>query len=237
MPVLLLARGDAQAKDLLRNAIEARYGVAPPAIDNLELQLKGRARVKVGPIAAWVPVDIEAHFRFPSAARWDFAVRPVGFTVQRGIEAFDGSTYRYVRGGSAPTTSEDQALISSLQRRLWAMAAVLLTPLGEHFVQLNYISDTCLEAHNTMFQNAVRLYLRPDYSLERVEVECFNPDSSREQLFGLNLSANQQPINDIMMPCKISASWDNDPYFEVDPTRVTNSTTIEDRVFMLANSP
>ena len=42
MPVLLLAQGDPQAKDLLRKAIHARYGLRPPALDSLHINFKGR---------------------------------------------------------------------------------------------------------------------------------------------------------------------------------------------------
>lgn len=233
MPVLLLARGDAQAKDLLRRAIEARYGFSPPAVDSLEIDFKGRVRAKVGPITTWVPVGIMARFRFPKAMRWDFTVRPVGVTVQRGVEAFDGTTFRHVRGGSAPSVIDNTAMISSLQRRLWAMAAVLLTPLGEHFVELKAIGSNSLEATNTLIKDCVTLRLRADSSLERVDVKCLNPDSEKEQLFNLRLSQEQAPINDMMLPRKISAFWDDAPYFEVEPGRVENNPTFSDAVFSL----
>lgn len=234
MPVLLLAQGDNQAKDLLRRSIETRYGFAPPAIDNLEIDFKGRARAKMGPITTWVPVEITAHFRFPNAARWDFAVNPAGLTLQRGVEAFDGNTYRHIRSSSAARISDNADLIYSLQQRLWAMAAVLLTPLGEHFVHLKYVSDTEYEATNTLLNNTVNLYLRPDYSLEKVCVSCLNPDTNRQQQFILHLSETQQPVDDIMMPTKISAFWDRDAYFEAEPIRVSNSMVIADEVFTLA---
>lgn len=234
MPVLLLAQGDPQAKELLRRAIEARYGISPPAIDNVEMGLNGRARAKVGPINTWVPVEIKSYFRFPTASRWDFAVKPGGLTVQRGIESFDGTTYRYLRGDGPPDTSEDADVIDSLQRRLWAMAAVLLTPLGEHFVNLRYHSEACFEAYNTQIDDSVSLYLHPDHRLERVEVVCLNPETHKQQLFSLRLSDEQTPVNDVMMPSKISAFWDDAPYFEVEPVRVENITTIADSVFTLA---
>ncbi len=233
MTVLLLARGDPQAKDLLRRAIEARYGFSPPAIDHLQIDLTGRARIKIGPINTWVPVDITAHFRFPTASRWDFAVKPVGLTIQRGIEAFDGSTYRYLRGNGSPSVSEEEDMVNSLQRRLWAMAAVLLTPLGEHFVQLHWRDNHSFNAHNTMIDDGVYLHLREDNTLERVEVPCLNPDNQQQQLFSLRLSEDQTPVNDIMLPRKISALWDDAPYFEVVPVRVENSMAIPDEVFML----
>ena len=55
MPVLLLAQGDAEARDLLRKAIEARYGPRPPALDSLKIDFNGRTRIKVGPVMTWVP--------------------------------------------------------------------------------------------------------------------------------------------------------------------------------------
>ncbi|MCC6805521.1 MAG: hypothetical protein IT319_21755, partial [Anaerolineae bacterium] len=72
MPVLMLARGDQDSKNLLRHAIEARYGLGPPAMDTLKVEMKGRARTKVGPVATWIPVEGAACFRFPHASRWDY---------------------------------------------------------------------------------------------------------------------------------------------------------------------
>jgi hypothetical protein len=236
VPVLLLARGDVQAKDILRRAIEARYGFSPPAIDSLEIDFKGRVRTKVGPITTWVPVGILARFRFPTAMRWDFSVRPVGVTVQRGVEAFDGTTFRQMRGNGTSSLIDNQALISSLQRRLWAMAAVLLTPLGEHFVELKAVNGGSLEVTNTLIKDCVTLRLRADSSLERVDVKCLNPDNEKEQLFSLRLSADQAPVNELMLPCKISAFWDDAPYFEVEPVQITNNPIFSDDVFSLAKS-
>lgn len=235
MPVLLLARGDSNAKDMLRRAIEARYGFSPPAIDSIEIDFRGRVRARVGPITTWVPVDIMAFFRFPTAMRWDFNVRPVGVSVQRGIESFDGSVYRQMRGAGAPAIIDNQAMINSLQRRLWAIAAVLLTPLGEHFVQLHVSGDQSLQATNTLINDAVTLHLRPDCTLDSVAVSCFNADAEREQVFSLRISETQMPVNDMMLPSKISAFWDDAPYFEVEPTRVENNLSIADEVFSLQN--
>lgn len=236
MPVLLLAQGDPQAKDLLRRAIEARYGLAPPAIESLELDLRGRIRARVGPITTWVPLQIQTRFRFPTAMRWDFIVKPVGVAIQRGVDAFDGTTYRRLRGGGTPTVVEDRSLIESSQRQLWALAAMFLTPLGEHFVRLSLTDELQFEAVNTLFNDPVRLCLRPDHSLERVEVTCTNPDSGQIQVFSLRLSAEQTPIDSIMLPNRISAFWDDAPYFEAEPVRVANNTSIDDAVFTLADS-
>ncbi len=234
MPVLLLAQGDAAAKDLLRRAIEARYGLRPPAIESLSVDFKGRARVRLGPIGTWVPVEATARFLFPSAMRWDFMVKPIGVEVQRGSEAFDGTVYRRARGGQPPAAVDDAAQVSSMQSRLWAMAAVLLTPLGEHFVRLAVTGDDSFSATNTQINNAVELVLRENRVLDYATVECLNPDTLKQQRFSLRLSADQTPVNDFMLPCKISAFWDDDPYFEVEPVRVDSNLTFEDAVFSLS---
>jgi hypothetical protein len=233
VPVLLLAQGDPQAKNMLRKAIEARYGLRPPALESLKLEFKGRARAKLGPLATWVPVEATARFHFPRSLRWDFIVKAVGVQVGSGAEAFDGVTYRSSHGGKAVEMSEDPDTISSIQRRLWAVAAVLLTPLGEQFVKLAQIDDSHLEATNTQFDVAVSLHLRDDEGLDYVETTCLNPDSNRQQSFTLRLDDNLVSINDLLLPGKVSAFWDDDPYFELEPVLTESNPAIAPSVFML----
>jgi hypothetical protein len=233
MPVLLLAQGDPQAKNLLRQAIEARYGLRPPVIESLRIDFKGRARAKVGPITTWVPVDASAQFRFPNQMRWDFTVRPFGLPVHRGVEAFDGTTYRIARGNSTPTIINDEAHISSMRRRLWAIAALLLTPLGEHFVKLAANGDNSFEAANTQLHDAVNLNLRSNNTLDYVQVKCLNPDTEQQQTFFMRLSEDQSAVNDLMLPCKISTFWDDNPYYEVEPILAESNPAIPEAVFTL----
>lgn len=234
MPVLLLAQGDAAAKDMLRRAIEARYGLRPPALESLCLEFKGRARARVGPITTWVPVVTSVRFLFPSAMRWDFVIKPAGVGLQRGSEAFDGAVYRRARGNQSPAAIDDTAQVASVQSRLWAMAAVLLTPLGEHFVKLAVTGDSSFSATNTRINNIVDLCLRDNRTIDSASVTCLNPDSHKQQRFSLCLSEDQSPVNDFMLPRKISAFWDDDPYFEIEPVRAESNLTLEEAVFNLS---
>lgn len=233
MSVLLLAQGDPQAKELLRKAIQARYGIRPPALESLRIAFKGRVRARLGPIATWVPVEATAYFHFPRSMRWDFIVRAVGVQIGSGSEAFDGSIYRTLRGAKSPAEITDPALISSAQKRLWAMAAVLLTPLGDHFVRLTIQGERQLEACNTQTSGAVNLYLREDNAIERVEVRCVNLDTEREQTFTLRLSEEQQPIDELMLPARVEAYWDDDVYFEIEPVSAEANPPIAEAVFRL----
>ena len=81
MPVLLLAQGDTTSKDMLRHAIEARYGLRPPVLESLQIDFKGRVRAKLGPINTWVPVEATAYFNFPTSMRWDFSVKAAGVQI------------------------------------------------------------------------------------------------------------------------------------------------------------
>ncbi|HEX2619698.1 MAG TPA: hypothetical protein VHL11_06115 [Phototrophicaceae bacterium] len=234
MPVLLLAYGDPKAKDLLRRAIEARYGVRPPALEALKLDFKGRARAKIGPVTAWVPVEATAFFQFPTAMRWDFVVKPLGLPVQRGVESFHDNIYR-VQRGKAPMVMTDEAQIAYLRRRLWAVAAMLLTPLGEDFVKisLDESAPRAFQVTNTRINDTVSVYLRPDYTVESVQVECLNPETERQQRFIMRLSEAQIELNEFIMPKKIDVFWDNEPSFEIEPTRVESNPALAASIFTM----
>ncbi len=233
MPILLLAQGDPTAKDMLRRSIKARYALSPPAIGNVKMGFTGRVQAKVGPMMTWVPVKIATHFRFPTAIRWDFSVRPLGVPVQHGIESYDGITYRRLHSKKISEITQDIALINSLQSRLWAMAAVLLSPLSEHFVELKVNDNHSFDATNTLTNDTATMYLRSNHTLKQVAVHCLNPENGQEQWFNLYLSEEQNPVDDIMLPRQIHAFWDDTPYYQVEPVAIENTATIEDSVFSL----
>ncbi|RMG82724.1 MAG: hypothetical protein D6712_14165 [Chloroflexi bacterium] len=234
MPVLLLAQGQPEAKEALRKAIEARYGAFPPHLSVFQATFKGKARVKVGPVKTWIPLDLMMRFHFPQHFRVDFTVRPFGLPVQRGVEAFDGEKFYTLRGNKDIVIVEDARESESMRRRLWAMAALLLTPLGEQYVQLEMLNDGYLEAHNMELGDTVQLHLNANGALEEVRVSCYNPDSETEQLFRLSVSTELIDTDGIMMPQKINAYWDDAPYFETEPKSANNNDDISVAVFRLA---
>lgn len=233
MPVLLLAQGDPQAKDLLRKAIQARYGLRPPALESLHINFRGRARAKIGPVNMWVPVEAIGRFCFPDKMRWDFAVKAAGVQVNSGTEAFDGSAYRNTRRSKSAAVTNDQQQIESMQHRLWAIAAVMLTPLGEMFVKLKANAQNEIEACNTRFNGAVNLHLRPDQKLDYVVTNCQNPDTGKQETFRLQLSDELISFGDLILPGKISAFWNSEPYFEIEPMDAAANPPIADTVFEL----
>jgi hypothetical protein len=233
MPVLLLAYGDPTAKDMLRRAIEARYGTRPLALDSLRIKFSGRARVKVGPMHTWVPVEATASFRFPLAMRWDFNIKPFHLPVQRGTEAFDGAAYRRISGDRKVKEIGDPEHVHSMRRRLWAMAAMLLTPLGSPFVQLSLVDQTRFEATNTELEDTAVITVRADHSLDQVHVRCLNPATEQHQNHIIRLSEEMLVFGELILPGKISGYWDDTPTFELMPVDAQSNPDIPDHVFTL----
>lgn len=235
MPILLLAQGEPEAKDMLRQAIEARYGMRPPVLDSLQIDFKGKARVKVGPVMTNVPVDATAYFRFPNAMRWDFTVRPLGMAVQRGVEAFDGEVYRTTRGKKEPTIVEAPEHVHSMRRRLWAVASVLLTPLSELFVSLSVTGNYSFEATNTKLEDSATISLLANHKIDQVKVKCLNPDTNKEQEYTISLSDELVTLNELILPNKLTVSWDETFTFEIEPVRVDTNPPISNDTFHLVD--
>lgn len=233
MPVLLLCRGEPEAKNRLRQAIEARYGQNPPAIEQISIGFKGRTRVKLGPVTSWVPVDAQATFAFPTHLRWDFAVKPLKLPVQKGIEAYDGTTYRSQRAIGNNNESIQTDLIAAARGRLWQMAAILLTPMSDYYIEIKRCGADCLEAVNTKLNDSVQIYLRKDHKIDYTVVRCLNPDSGRDQNLYLRLSQSQAPVNGMILPEQVSAFWDNEPFFELSPTKVNTHPDLREDFFTL----
>ena len=234
MPVLMLARGDKDARDLLRRAIEARYGTRPPAFDSLKIDFKGRAHTRIGPIKTWVPLDVTMQINLPNQMRWDFTAKPAGVPVRRGVEAYDGTHLRTQNGGK-PTIIPDDSKVSSLQRRLWAIAGLLLTPLGDHFVELQANGERAFTARNTQVDAAVdvALFDEGDDRIKEISVSCINPDSNNQERFIIRPSLELASFDGLLLPTKIDAFWDDAPWFEMEPTAAESDPDIEDSVFTL----
>lgn len=234
MPVLLLCYGDPAAKDLLRKAIDARYAINPPVVDALKISFKGKTQVKVGPVKSWVPLDVTAHFKFPTQMRWDFVAKPMGLPVRRGIESLSHDVYRSNRNNNTPEVIDDPILIVSARRRLWSIAALLLTPISDTHIKLTAMGARSFEALNTKLNDAVTVHLRDDHTLERVESRCYNPETETQQTFALHISEEQEPVGDFMLPKKISVHWDDTPSFEMEAKDTVSNPTLSEALFDLS---
>lgn len=232
MPVLLLAQGDSQAKDLLRSAIESRYGFKPPALQALQLELKGKMLARIGPVSSWLPITVTAQFKLPLAFRWEYTVRLSGMPVRRGRQAYDGLVLRYDEGGEL-VVETDARIIHSVQKRLWAAMAALLTPLTEGFVTLHSPDDRILEATNHETDDTVQLTLGDDSMLHAVQTLAYNPQADEDQWFKIELANRHMTFDDFILPASVTVSWDDEPYLELEPVGVEVNCHLPDTLFTL----
>jgi len=231
MPVLLLCQGEKPARDLLRRAIEARYGINPPAIEQLQIEFTGRARVKIGPVKTWVPAKATTVFQFPSQFRWAYVIKPLNLPIQRSIDTFDGSRFHSSRQTSEIV--EDPDTIQTMRRRLWAIAALFLTPLSEMHVTLSACGDRCFEARNKQIDDAVRVYLHEDGMLDYVEVTALNEASGAWQNLRYIVRDGQTAVNGLMLPTRLDIAWDDEIVQQIEPVSAQLNPALTSSLFTL----
>jgi hypothetical protein len=234
MPVLLLARGDKEGRDLLRKALEARYGLGAPAVETLKIRFDGRARTKLGPLTMWVPLEATLFFRFPECARWDFSVRAAGVPMRAGVSAFDGTHYRKQQKNGQLDEITQPEHVRAARVRLTVAAGMLLTPFAQEYFELRATGARSFEATNLETADSVHVTLHDDFTVDSVSASCLNPDEEfQEQLFTLQSTGGQQAVDDFIMPEKITVSWDNVPEFEVSPVAVESNPALDEAFFRL----
>lgn len=235
MPVLLLCQGDAQVKTILREAIQARYGINPPAIERLRLVFKGRAQVNLGFMTTAFPVEATVSFMFPTHFRCDAVVKLLGLPIQRMTEVFDGTHYYAGRGRNVQEITAEERL-QSIRRRLWMMASVLLTPLSDPEVHVTECGHNCIEAEHTALQNSVQLRLRDDHTIESARVHSVNPFNHREQLHHIHFPAQLIPVDGLMLPERVEGYWDQEPAYEMQPMRAEINPELPESLFAVQRS-
>jgi hypothetical protein len=230
MPVLLLARGDQDSRSLLRRAIEARYGLAPPTIESLRLELKGRSRAKIGPVATWVSLEGIAYFKFPFSVRWNFTTHAAGLVHTEHAEAFNNAASSK-QHGSQFQRFEDAEHVASARARLWAINTLLLMPLSEPHVELRATGERSLDAINHDCELTAHLQLNDDHTLAYTSAMCLNNATQKIQTYTLSASDGQAIIGGLMLPGKITISWDNHPETELKPVAAEINPPLDDALF------
>jgi hypothetical protein len=227
LPVLLMSRGDAQAKDLLRRVIEARYGYQPPVIETLRITMRGRAPAQIGPFTINAGLDITASFRFPSALRFDFVGRAFGISFRRNSVAFDGTTVYRTNSVRPDSQISDTEIYRAF---LWGAASFFLTPLGEHFVELNSTGEHSFDAKNIQTGSVAHLQLHSDKHLDTIQVMSVVNGQSRP--FALQLDRERMLVNDLALPTHVTVSW-NGTNYRFMPIAAEVNPQLSDRLFTL----
>lgn len=234
MPVLLLAQGDLAAKDILKGAIQARYGTRPPMLETMRIDFRGRASMKIGEARQFMPIDVTALFRFPNAMRWDLVVRPPGGVARRLIESTDGHSFYLSPDGKAPRLVTNAQQQHSMVRRMWAFAAMMLSPMSEMYVRLTEIDQTHFKATHLRFSDSVYVKVDGLSRLAQVHTHCLNPHAMRQQAYTLSFAKQQALVDGLNLPTKLRVSWDKRPFMELRPYAVEQDIHIPDSIFRVS---
>ena len=232
MSVLLLARGDSLAKDLLRAAIEARYGFSPPMLEALQLEVKGRIQTRLGPVSRWLPFSATLTLKLPLSFHYEYTLRLSGVPVRRGTQAYDGMVLRRDEGGE-PAVVTDSQVIQSVQQRLWAALAFLLIPLTEGHVTLHAPGEHLVEATNSDTDDTALMVLNDDYSVQYVQTTAYNPQAEENQVFKLELTSETINVDGLLLPETVTCYWDDEPFLEIGPVEALLNPALEDHLFVL----
>ena len=233
MSVLLLARGDSLAKELLRAAIEARYGVRPPLLDALQLEVKGRMLARLGPVSRWLPFSATLTLKLPLSFHYDYTVRLSGMPLRHGVQAYDGMVLRREESGE-PTVITDQQIIHSVQQRLWVALSMLLVPLTETHVTLHASGEHLIEATNSDTADSALIVLDDDYHVESIQSNAYNSQAEETQVFKLELSSEYVELGGLLLPRSITCLWDDEPFLKIAPVKAVINPTLDDALFVLA---
>ncbi len=229
MPVLLMTRGDAASRDLLRRAIDARYGFRPPTLETLKLSFKGRARVIRGFYRGWAPITVDYTARFPFQFRAEFAGLLLMVTIAHKTILFDGA--KVDDSGQAKTSAADT---ESARRQMWAFNALMLTPLNDTSIELKTAGPQSFQAIHTASGIAALVVTDDASRVIKVSTTAYNWDIGKEQTFSLQPGLDQTAFGDLLVPQTLTLAWDDVPVFEVRATGAELNPALPENIFSLA---
>lgn len=229
MSILLLCKGDENAKDLLRNSITTHYGDRPLAFDAVHIHTSGRILHRIGPLTLWLSLELDTYFQFPFRFRQDYQLSLLKIPVLKQSESFDSNTY-YLKNRNSPATSSiDNDYLKSVKQRLWAYSAMMLMPLSETFVELNYVDDSCIIAHNTQTEMSAKVCFYPNHQLKEIVVSS----RGRTDLFRIALSEETDLIDGKKVYKHLVVGWNDQTQYTLHTKQVDFIEKFEDSRFTL----
>lgn len=192
---LSLAKGDFEARNMLKEAVIARYATRPLPLEAAVLTLQRRERVLLG-----LPLTVTVQAAYAEPDRWLWQETRRLFGIQLGNRS------------ESPAEQSDPLLRESLLRQQWAFRALLLTPLTREGVTLRAVAERAFQAvHEAQPEAIVTLYLKPDHTLAAVEVERYRPSDKRRLPYMLRPEGGYQSIDGVNLPVQISEQWGSEP--------------------------
>lgn len=192
---LSLARGDFEARNLLKEAVIARYAARPVPLERLRLTLRRRKRVLLG-----LPLDIIVKVTYAEPDQWSWQERRQLLGISLGAHSEDVAQ------------QADPALRESLLRQQWAFRALMLTPLTREGVTLRAVAERAFQAvHDDQPEAIATLYLNPDHTVAAVEIERYRAADKRRLPYMLRPEGGYRNFDGVNLPIQIAEQWGSEP--------------------------
>ncbi|RMF53518.1 MAG: hypothetical protein D6749_02115, partial [Chloroflexota bacterium] len=192
---LSLARGDFEARNMLKEAVIARYAARPLPLEALSLTLKRRGRALLGlPIS----ITVEVAYAEPDRFLWQERRKFLGISLGVQRQSLDEQA--------------DALQRESLRRQQWAFRALMLTPLTREGVALRAVAERAFQAvHDDQPDQIATVYLKPDYTVAAVEIERYRAADKRHLPYMLRPEGGYQTLEGINVPVQLSEQWGSEP--------------------------
>jgi hypothetical protein len=192
---LSLARGDFEARNLLKEAVLARYAARPVPLEKLKLILRRRRRTFLG-----LPLEIIVEAAYVEPDQWSWREQRKVFGIALGDQ----------RETLAQQT--DPAVRDSLRRQQWAFRALMLTPLTREGVAVRAVAERAFQAaHDDQPEAIATIYLKPDYNVAAVEIERYRAADKRRLPYMLRPEGGYQTFDGVNLPVQIAEQWGSEP--------------------------
>lgn len=208
MAILTLAKGDPAALKLLKEAVAARYGLRPLLVESLRLTLSAKRPGFLG-----LPAQTHVHLALVGSThwRWQERTRLLGIPIASSLESFDGGACYTGKIGAITSSTEAQDL-SSYQRLLWAVLALLITPLTEEGVIVKAGGERTFAA---TLENAphdvATITLNADYTLNKVQVQRHRPGDAAPVNYVVTPGRELQTLSGLILPVTVEMGWEDKP--------------------------
>jgi hypothetical protein len=229
MSILLLTQGDQRAKDLLKRAIMARYHTSPLALEALRIDYRGRGNIKIGPVQSWIPLEARLYFRFPDAMRWDYSVRPLGLPLQRGTGSYFNEHF-YSQHHPKPITSN--TILEHLRLCIWAMGAVMLTPLSDMSIRVETLSSLSFTVINSVTRDRFEVMLDRDYMVQAIRFSSFNVEEERRQVITVRPSVEMLLLDGLPIPSHVEVFRNDNLLYKADVVNVVSNPQLDTNDFL-----
>jgi hypothetical protein len=204
MAFLSLAKGDPNARELLQQAIRARYALRPIMLDSVRLSLMGKGQGVLGlPVQRKITLSLVAVNQW----RWEETRKLLGI-IPAGVTAtmLENGIY-YENNGKTLLQSDSAEVVQGIRRQLWGMLAFFLTPLTAQGVTLKSVDAQTIEVSRDSDTNdLVTLCVHGDGNIA-IQARCH--DSSSNQPVNLTISSQGlvQTLNGFSVPTQIVFAW------------------------------